>query len=77
MGGRLTTKTGKSAAHEVFAHVGRPGPRAIFMAVPPEAAHGLFAMLSHSKKGPLTKLPPGLPKVLLFQAAPGIFSAPY
>ena len=77
MGRQPATIRSKSAAHEVFAHVGRPGPRAIFMAVPPEAAHGLFAMLSHSKKGLLAKLPPGLPKVLLFQAAPGIFSAPY
>ena len=50
MGGQPTTKSYKSIAHEVFAYVGRPGPRAILKAVPPEAAHGLFAMLLHSKK---------------------------
>ena len=33
----------KAGAHEVFAHVGRPGPRAFdFMAVPLKAAHGRF-----------------------------------
>lgn len=40
----------KVGAHEGFAHVGRPGPRAFdFMAVPLKAAHGQFAMLLHSK----------------------------
>ncbi|ERI65008.1 hypothetical protein HMPREF0239_04237 [Clostridium sp. ATCC BAA-442] len=33
----------KAGAHEVFAHVGRPGPRAFnFMAVPLKAAYGQF-----------------------------------
>ena len=34
-----------------FAHVGRPGPRALIIkAVPPKAAHGHFVMPKHNKK---------------------------
>ena len=48
-----TTKIGKYSAHEVSAHVGRPGPRALnFKAVPSETAHGRFAVLLHGKERP-------------------------